>query len=984
MLKINKLALSVMSALALSTSVNADSYEPQFNVDVQPSSIQSNPLAPGIIVKYKSSNKSLSIKQSIKRAENIGKLFDVNLKFKRMMSGDAEVLSILPTQTKSFNNDKLQKMIDALNKRDDIEYAEIDALMVPYLTPNDTAYNTQWHYFENAGGMRLPAAWDTTTGSSAITVAVLDTGYRPHADLASQVIGQYDMISSSSVAGDGGGRDSNAQDPGDFTTAGQCGTGSAASNSSWHGTHVAGTVAAVSNNNNDVAGVAWNVNLLPVRVLGRCGGSLSDIADGIRWAAGLSVSGVPTNANPAQVINMSLGSSAPATCSSSYQSAITAAVNAGTTIVVAAGNDNSSSGYPPANCNNVVAVAATNRKGGRAYYSNFGSVIDVAAPGGDGCQPLGEAAPTALSDCEGGVWSEANMIQSTYNTGTTTPGSDSIGALQGTSMAAPHVAGLAGLMYSVKPTATPAEIESALKSTARSFPSVSSHQCSTSNCGAGIVDADAAVLAMSGTPPPPTNNVLANGVPVTGLSGATGNEQNWTMAVPSGATNLSFDMSGGTGDADLYVKFGSAPTTSSYDCRPYVGGNSENCPISTAQTGTYFVMVRSYATYSGVSLTGSYSTAPSNVAPTAAFTSSCTDLTCSFNGTGSSDSDGSISSYSWSFGGTGVSASNTFASAGTYAVTLTVTDNGGLTDSVTQNVTVTAPPTNIAPTAAFTSSCTDLTCSFNGTGSSDSDGSISSYSWSFGGTGATASNTFASAGTYTVTLTVTDNGGLTNAVSHNVTVTAPPTGGNVLSNGVAVTGLSANTGADIVYTMDVPAGATNISFNISGGTGDADMYVRFGSAPTDSTYDCRPYVGGNNESCAGSATGGTYYVRVKAYSTFSGVSLVGNYTAPGSGPTPIDTTTSNISVGQNAWKRYTLNLAAGYSTLTFTMSGGSGDADLYIRQGAQSTTANYDCRPYKNGNNEVCTFNAPAAGTWYMDIRGYSAASGVSLRTQAD
>ena len=470
----------------------------------------------------------------------------------------------------------------------------------------------------------------------------------------------------------------------------------------------------------------------------------------------------------------------------------------------------------------------------------------------------------------------------------------------------------------------------------------------------------------------------------TGLSGSTGNEQNWTMSVPAGATNLSFDMSGGTGDADLYVRFGAAPTTSTYDCRPYATGNNESCPITTAQAGTYYVMIRAYAAYSSVSLTGSYTGAVANVAPTASFTSSCTDLTCNFNGAGSSDSDGSISSYSWSFGGSGVTASNTYASAGTYAVTLTVTDNDGASDSVTNNVSVTAPPVNVAPTASFTSSCSDLACSFNASGSSDSDGSISSYSWSFGGSGVTASNTYASAGTYAVTLTVTDNGGLTNSVTNNVTVTAPPTGGNVLSNGVAVTGLSASTGADIVYTMDVPAGATSISFNISGGTGDADMYVRFGAAPTDSTYDCRPYVGGNNESCTGTSTGGTYYVRVKAYSAYSGVSLVGSYTPAGSGPTPIDTTTSNISVGKNAWKRYTVNLGAGYSTLTITMSGGTGDADLYVRQGSQSTTSTYDCRPYKNGNNEVCTFNAPASGTWYIDIRGYSAASGVSLRTQAN
>ena len=215
--------------------------------------------------------------------------------------------------------------------------------------------------------------------------------------------------------------------------------------------------------------------------------------------------------------------------------------------------------------------------------------------------------------------------------------------------------------------------------------------------------------------------------------------------------------------------------------------------------------------------------------------------------------------------------------------------------------------------------------------------------------------------------------------------TPPPTGSNELQNGVAETGLSANAGSDIVYTMEVPAGATDVSFAMSGGTGDADLYVKFGSAPTDSSYDCRPYKNGNSESCTGTDSGGTYYVRVKAYSTFSGVSLTGSYTEnTGGGIEPIDSTVNDISVSRRAWKRYTLDLAAGYSTLNVAISGGSGDADLYVRFGAQSTTSNYDCRPYKNGNNESCSFNAPAAGTWYIDLYGYSAASGVTLQVNAN
>ena len=214
-----------------------------------------------------------------------------------------------------------------------------------------------------------------------------------------------------------------------------------------------------------------------------------------------------------------------------------------------------------------------------------------------------------------------------------------------------------------------------------------------------------------------------------------------------------------------------------------------------------------------------------------------------------------------------------------------------------------------------------------------------------------------------------------------------PPGDNVLENGVAETGLSASQGNDIMYTMEVPAGASNISFDISGGTGDADLYVRKGAAPTDSTYDCRPYKNGNNESCSGNGEG-TYYVRIKAYSSFSGLILVGSYddeTVPEPDPVtpPIDETYSNVSVAQGAWARYSQDLNGDYSSLTVTITGGSGDADLYLRHGSQPTTSNYDCRPYKWGNEEICTINAPQSGTWHIGLRGYSASSGITLTVKA-
>ncbi len=213
----------------------------------------------------------------------------------------------------------------------------------------------------------------------------------------------------------------------------------------------------------------------------------------------------------------------------------------------------------------------------------------------------------------------------------------------------------------------------------------------------------------------------------------------------------------------------------------------------------------------------------------------------------------------------------------------------------------------------------------------------------------------------------------------------PPVGDMVLENGVAKTGLEATKDNDVVYTMEVPAGATDINFSMSGGTGDADMYVKFGSTPTDSDFDCRPYKGGNSEACTGTQAGGTYYVRVKAYSSFTGLSLTGSYTESTGGPgvQPVNETVSNVAVSRRQWTRYTYDLSAGYGDLTVAIAGGSGDADMYVTHGKQSTSSVFDCRPYKNGNNETCTFTDPAEGTWYIDIYGYSAASGVTLTLEA-
>ena len=362
-------------------------------------------------------------------------------------------------------------LLAAFAARPGVAYIEPDAIMRATYTPNDTYYSLQWHYHEATAGMRLPAAWDNATGAGQV-VAVVDTGITNHTDLNANVVPGYDFISSSTAARDGNGRDSNPADQGDWWAAGECGL-PYGSNSSWHGTHVAGTVAAVSNNGVGVAGVAFNAKILPVRVLGKCGGTLSDIADAITWASGGTVSGIPANANVAKVVNMSLGGGG--TCGATYQNAINGAVGRGTTVVVAAGNENTNaSSSQPANCANVVTVAGLDRAGNRAYYSNYGTVVDVSAPGGE----------TNVAGADG--------IASTLNSGTTTPSTETYVYYEGTSMATPHVAGLAALMLS-KASLTPAQVESSLKANVRAIPG----SC-TGGCGAGLVDAAATITAVMG------------------------------------------------------------------------------------------------------------------------------------------------------------------------------------------------------------------------------------------------------------------------------------------------------------------------------------------------------------------------------------------------------------------------------------------------------------------------------------------------------
>ncbi|MGW1274426.1 S8 family peptidase [Streptomyces sp. NPDC002491] len=505
-------AASTASAVAVQDSASAAS-------DVPAAQTEAAPGAPAerLIVGYRSGVAEATSNPAAEAdAAAKGKEAGEDVDFQRRLGTGAALVDLGEDLTKADVAD-----VVARYKADpQVAYVVPDRLNKPQaVDPNDTEYAKQWDLFESTAGMNVPGAWDTSTGAG-VTVAVIDTGYVAHSDLAANIVGGYDFVSDTAVSVDGDGRDSNPADPGDWYNANECGSGIPASTSSWHGTHVAGTIAAVTNNGKGVAGIAYGAKISPLRVLGKCGGYDSDIIDAITWASGGTVSGVPANSNVAKVINMSLGGDGA--CSAATQSAITGAVNRGTTVVVAAGNESDNvANHNPGNCNNVISVAATNRSGAKASYSNFGSLVDISAPGGQ----------TSTGT--------ANGILSTLNSGTKTPSSESYAYYQGTSMATPHIAGLVALMKSANPSLTPAQIESAIKSNARPLPGA----CS-GGCGAGLADAAKTVQAVSGS----------GG----GSTGGTVFSNTTALAIPDNgsAVESSIAVTGRTGNAPSALQVG--------------------------------------------------------------------------------------------------------------------------------------------------------------------------------------------------------------------------------------------------------------------------------------------------------------------------------------------------------------------------------------------------------------------------------------------
>ncbi|MUV13453.1 S8 family serine peptidase [Noviluteimonas gilva] len=507
----------------------------------------------------------------------------------RRMGSGADVIAL----SRSLDSAATASLLSALASDPNVASVTPDrrlyhtGIAAPTMLPNDPlSQQYQWHFYNSVGGIKAPAAWDSATGTGVV-VAVLDTGVTDHPDLSPNLLQGYDFISDAFISR----RATDERVPGahdygdwndDFT---QC----EMSNSSFHGTHTAGTVAEVSNNGIGLAGVAHGAKVLPVRVLGRCGGYTSDIADAIVWASGGTVPGVPANANPAEVINMSLGGQF--LCEESMQSAIDTAVANGTTVVVSAGNSNANaSEFSPASCNNVITVGASRITGGKAFYSNFGKKVDLSAPGGGGGQDGGAA---------GYVWQ-------TLNDSATAPelGSPAYGGMAGTSMAAPHVAAVAALVQGKASTPlTPAQMETMLKATARRFPvTIPTNQ----PMGTGILDAKAAVATVlppcQGPDCETAARPLVNKTPAKGLSGAANAQLSYVIDVPIGASALSFMTYGGTGDVTLLVRYAQVPTTTAYDLSSVHAGNNETIRVPVTRGGLYYVKVVGAKAFTAVTL----------------------------------------------------------------------------------------------------------------------------------------------------------------------------------------------------------------------------------------------------------------------------------------------------------------------------------------------------------------------------------------------
>ena len=489
------------------------------------------------------------IAMTVPRVDGLSKSGGSHLLYRRPMIDLAHVFRFAEPVTQA----DAEAVAARLRRDPAVAEVEIDDYLFPLFEPNDGFYtNTtverMWHLKAptalHAGGVNLPAAWDITRGAGVV-VAVIDTGIFNQEDLEPNILRGYDFTSADSatngggflVANDGDGRDADPSDPGDWISAedkaqpifATCRVG----NSSWHGTHVSGTVAAVGDNGIGAVGVAFASKVLAVRALGKCFGYGADITDAIWWAAGgiqpatSQALGLPPNPNPAKVINLSLGSS-NGSCSTSRQNAINAARSAGAVVVVATGNDGQVGISSPANCQGVIAVTAHTVEGDNASYANVGPGTAISAPGGGSCTV---AALNCLPQgSEGAAGTLYRFVFSTTGDGAQGPGTgrNLFVGKAGTSMAAPHVSGVAALLFARMPTLKPDTVKTLLTASARPFPVgtyCAGAGAADGRCGTGMLDAKRALDRLDDLTPvvtaAPPAAIVRNGAAVTLTATAT-------------------------------------------------------------------------------------------------------------------------------------------------------------------------------------------------------------------------------------------------------------------------------------------------------------------------------------------------------------------------------------------------------------------------------------------------------------------------------
>ncbi|MCJ8320990.1 MAG: S8 family serine peptidase [Colwellia sp.] len=515
------------------------------------------------IVKLKN-KKPLNVSQAAQQRLNpISLTGKSKIKYKRKLaSGD------LLIEASEYSS--MQSLIDDLSLNGEVLAIEEDDIVNAHTLPNDH-YAASMYSIENSyRGINAIAAWGLSRGRD-VNVAIIDTGFTDHPDYDERSINGYDMISYTAQSIDGDARDADAHDPG-------TGIDCEGKNSIWHGTHVAGIIGASMNNDIGAVGIAPEANLIHVRALGKCGsGYRSDIIDAIYWAVGKEVANLPINTQPAKVINLSLGGSSAC---GSYQEAIDYARSQGTTVVVSAGNNNlDASQQSPANCDGVITVAASDNSGDKASYSNYSAIngaVDITAPG--------------------------SSIIATINSGLDGPLTPGYSFKSGTSMAAPQVAGVVALMLEKNPLLTPDQTEDIIKSTANQFQNFTTCNTQGPICGYGLLNAEEAVKEAIALiePSAPT---LEKNTPIT-ISAAQNEQLLFSFLAPENASDVTFSISDGDGDADLYVKYDGIASLDNFDCRPWLSGNNESCTLTGS--GNYSIMVRGYNSYSDVTLTANY------------------------------------------------------------------------------------------------------------------------------------------------------------------------------------------------------------------------------------------------------------------------------------------------------------------------------------------------------------------------------------------